>query len=163
MPNDEHFYMNTSCTDFCLLLSRESPTHSLPHPHQPKTDPPALFTLGSKCISPLSSPSPPHWPLTAPASSKTISSTAPLLWSMSSTTTPRNCAGDEPTVKIGVGSKAQDRCIPFSQGYTTVSYSYLESGNSSRLGRHAGFCTLASKRNERPTDNTFPSPFIPFL
>lgn len=38
-----------------------------------------------------------------------------------------NCAGDEPTVTIGVGPLALDQCIPFSQGYWTVSYSYLES------------------------------------
>lgn len=47
-----------------------------------------------------------------------------------------DCAGDEPTVKIGAGSKATDQCIPFSQGYNTVSYSYLEPGCSSKLGRH---------------------------
>lgn len=39
----------------------------------------------------------------------------------------KNCAGEESTVSIGVGSKALDQCIPFSQGYQTVSYSYLES------------------------------------
>ncbi|KAL1858256.1 hypothetical protein Daus18300_010002 [Diaporthe australafricana] len=38
-----------------------------------------------------------------------------------------DCAGDEPTVTIGVGPLALDQCIPFSQGYWTVSYSYLES------------------------------------
>lgn len=43
-----------------------------------------------------------------------------------------DCAGDEATVKIGVGSKATDQCIPFSQGYKTVSYSYLEPGYSSK-------------------------------
>lgn len=42
-----------------------------------------------------------------------------------------DCAGDEATVKIGVGSKATDQCIPFSQGYKAVSYSYLEPGYSS--------------------------------
>lgn len=49
-----------------------------------------------------------------------------------------NCAGDESTVDIGVGTKAVDRCIPFSQGYWTVSYSYLESPeDSSKLDGHA--------------------------
>lgn len=49
-----------------------------------------------------------------------------------------NCAGDESTVDIGVGTKALDLCIPFSQGYWTVSYSYLESPDySSKLDGHA--------------------------
>ncbi|KAI3399326.1 hypothetical protein diail_7281 [Diaporthe ilicicola] len=38
-----------------------------------------------------------------------------------------NCARNEPTVTIGVGPLALNQCIPFSQGYSTVSYSYLES------------------------------------
>lgn len=50
-----------------------------------------------------------------------------------------NCAGDESTVDIGVGTKALDLCIPFSQGYWTVSYSYLESPEySSTLDGQAG-------------------------
>lgn len=48
-----------------------------------------------------------------------------------------NCAEDEPTVEIGVGPLAVDLCVPFSQGYWTVSYSYLESIEySSKLGTH---------------------------
>lgn len=47
-----------------------------------------------------------------------------------------HCAGDEPTVSIGVGPLALDQCVPFSQGYWTVSYSYLESlDHSSKLPR----------------------------
>lgn len=38
-----------------------------------------------------------------------------------------DCTTDEPTVTIGVGPLALDQCIPFSQEYWTVSYSYLES------------------------------------
>lgn len=50
-----------------------------------------------------------------------------------------NCAGDESTVDIGVGPLALDLCIPFSQGYWTVSYSYLESTeHSGKLDGHAG-------------------------
>lgn len=50
-----------------------------------------------------------------------------------------NCAGDESTVDIGVGPMALDLCIPFSEGYWTVSYTYLESPEySSKLEGHAG-------------------------
>lgn len=52
-----------------------------------------------------------------------------------------NCAGDEPTVTIGVGPLALDQCIPFSyDGYWTVSYSYLESTEySSKSESYDGF------------------------
>lgn len=50
-----------------------------------------------------------------------------------------NCAGDESTVDIGVGPLALDLCVPFSQGYWTVSYSYLKSPEySSKLTTPAG-------------------------
>lgn len=49
-----------------------------------------------------------------------------------------NCFEDEPTVSIGVGPLALDQCVNFSQGYTTVSYSYLESlEHSGKWQEHA--------------------------
>lgn len=130
--------INMPCPGFCLVLSRESSTRSLlirnsqnrPSPNiktHPKMQFTALFSLATSL---------------AVASAGVIKErqwdgAVAVLNVFDYNTT--NCAGDEPTVSIGVGPLALDQCIPFSQGYWTVSYSYLESlDHSGKLHRRAG-------------------------